>query len=400
MGVSRIRISLLMLAAALIALSAGTLGDYAAEAAPSLDALAHGDLGGFTVAPRLYAGSITLRAPFVALAGQLGADQLGVYRAGVFACLLAAVALVIVLDRAAAHAGRPLSTRLATAGLILGAPLVLSPISDGHPEEILTAALAVLAVWAAPRRPALAGALLGVAAASKPWALVAVGPVLLCAERDHLRLLGCATVSGLLAVAPVVVADLGHPAQLATAGAATGTLWSPFQLLWPLGTAHHHVVPDGVGGTLALTTWTAPSWVGPASRALIVGLTAPLAIGAFASGRRSRADALLLLALLLHLRCALDPWNSVYYAVPAVLALVAWSVARGDRLPLAAALFTGLVWFTFSRLALLDDRALMFAGFAAWAVPFALVLGLSLYGRPRTAVGARAGFPTLRPARP
>jgi hypothetical protein len=224
--------------------------------------------------------------------------------------------------------------------------------------------------------------------------------VLLCAERGRLRLLGCATLVGLLALAPVLVADLEHPAQLATAGAATGTLWSPFQLLWPLGTAHHHVVPDGVGGTLALTTWTAPGWIGPASRALIVGLTAPLAAGALIAGRRSRADALLLLALLLHLRCALDPWNSVYYALPAALALVAWSVARGDRLPLAAALFMGLVWFTFSRLALVDDRAVMFAGFAAWAVPCALVLGRSLYGGPRLAAGAPARLPTLSPARP
>jgi hypothetical protein len=187
---------------------------------------------------------------------------------------------------------------------------------------------------------------------------------------------------------------------VATISASTGTLWSPFQLWWPLGVAHHHAVPDGVGGVLDVTTWTAPHWLGPATRALIVGLTVPGTALAFARGRRSRADALLLLALLLHLRCALDPWNSFYYALPAALALVAWSVERGERLPLAAAAFSALVWLTFSRLALVDDRALMFAGYVAWAVPFAVVLGAWLYRRPRAAAPAPVRLGALSPARP
>jgi hypothetical protein len=386
MEVSWIRTTLLTLAAAAIALASQQLGDYSSEAAPSLEAIARGDLGSFASAATPYAGSLTLRAPFVALAGLLGGDRPDLYRAGVFACLLAAVALAIVLDRAAAD--RPPATRLATAAAVLGLPVVLGAFELGHPEELLTASLAVLAVWAAPRRPLAAGVLLGLAVACKPWALVAVGPVLLCATGGRLRLLAAAGAAGFVALAPFL-ADMG-PAEIATASGTTGTLWVPFQVWWPLGTAHHHAIPDGVGGMLDAITWTAPGWLGTLSRGLIVGLTAPLAALAFARGRRSRADALLLLALLLHLRCALDPWNTLYYALPATLALVAWSVERRDALPVATAALAGLAWLSFHRLPQLsDERAVMYAGYVAWALPFAALLAAQLLGRSAQRVAER-----------
>jgi hypothetical protein len=374
--VSWIRTTLLTLAAAAIALAAQRLGDYPGEAAASLEAIARGDLGGFASAATPYAGSLTLRAPFVAVAGALGGDRLDLYRAGVFACLLAAVALAVVLDRASAS--RPPAARVATAALILGLPVGLDALNLGHPEEVLTASLAILAVWAAPKRPVLAGALLGVAVACKPWALVALGPVLLCASGGRVRLLAAAAAGGLAALAPFL-ADLGHSSQIAAATGRTGTLWVPYQLWWPLGTAHHHAVPDGVGGVLDVITWTAPGWIGTASRGLIVALGAPLAALAFARGRRGRADALLLLALLLHLRCGLDPWNNVYYALPAALALVAWSAERGETWPLAGVALAALAWLSFNRLPSLDERALMFAGYVAWALPFAALLAAQLY---------------------
>jgi hypothetical protein len=42
----------------------------------------------------------------------------------------------------------------------------------------------------------------------------------------------------------------------------------------------------------------------------------------------------------------------------------------------------------------------MFAGYVAWAVPFALVLGARLYRRPRTAAPAPLRLGGLSPARP
>jgi hypothetical protein len=394
------RTSLLTLADAVLTLAAaGQLGDYRAEAAPALEAIARGDVASFAASSNFYAGSLTMRAPFVALAGALGGDRLELYQAGVFACLLGAVALAIVLDAAAQRAGATLLSRMATATTIFAAPLVLRMFYYGHPEEILTAAMAVMAVWAAPKRPLLAGALLGAAAASKPWALVAAGPVLLCARGARLRLLAAATAAGLVALLPFLATDLGRSTQMAASTASTGFLWGPFQLWWPLGVAHHHPVADGAGGTLDVIRWTAPDWVGLVSRALTVGLSLPSAALAYARGRRSRADALLLLALLLHLRCLLDPWNTVYYAIPAALALVAWSVERRDRLPLAATAYAALVWLTFIRLTLIDDRALMFAGYVAWALPVAGLLATQLYRRPRARAPLRLPG-ALSPARP
>ena len=50
---------------------------------------------------------------------------------------------------------------------------------------------------------------------------------------------------------------------------------------------------------------------------------------------RRRSDPLLLLALLFVLRCVLDPWNTAYYALPAIIALVA---VGGDALRAPAGL--------------------------------------------------------------
>jgi len=51
--------------------------------------------------------------------------------------------------------------------------------------------------------------------------------------------------------------------------------------------------------------------------------------------RRRPGDELLLLALVLQARCLLDTWDTVYYAVPCVFALVAWETLVARRAPLA-----------------------------------------------------------------
>ena len=50
----------------------------------------------------------------------------------------------------------------------------------------------------------------------------------------------------------------------------------------------------------------------------------------------AREDALALLALLLLMRCAVDPWNNAYYAVPAVISLGAWEALTRRGLPVAS----------------------------------------------------------------
>jgi hypothetical protein len=53
-------------------------------------------------------------------------------------------------------------------------------------------------------------------------------------------------------------------------------------------------------------------------------------------------DALLLLALVLLLRAALDPWNNLYYHVPFLFALIAYEV-RSGRMPLLTVCYSLLL---------------------------------------------------------
>ena len=60
-----------------------------------------------------------------------------------------------------------------------------------------------------------------------------------------------------------------------------------------------------------------------------------------------RRDALALLALLLFARSLLDPWNTIYYVLPAILALVSWEALTRDGLPIGAMAISGLTYVSF-----------------------------------------------------
>ena len=94
---------------------------------------------------------------------------------------------------------------------------------------------------------------------------------------------------------------------------------------------------------------------------------------------RRRSDPLLLLALLFVLRCALDPWNTDYYALPAILALVAWEATSFDRQPVLALSMTMATWATWEWVvptATADGEALFYL---AWTLPLIAFLGWRLY---------------------
>ena len=122
----------------------------------------------------------------------------------------------------------------------------------------------------------------------------------------------------------------------------------------------------------------------------------PLALSLLMARRlRSRpwTDVLLLLALVLLLRCLIDPWNISYYELPFLLALLTWELHARSEPPLLSLAASFLAWLTLVRLPLLLDPDLEAAAFLAWSVPLALLLTvrlvapdrLSLPGRLRTA---------------
>ncbi|MFA9273097.1 MAG: hypothetical protein ACEQSX_20630 [Baekduiaceae bacterium] len=162
----------------------------------------------------------------------------------------------------------------------------------------------------------------------------------------------------------------------ARVGAETGAVFHPWQVWWFLG--------DGTAPANGVAGYRdAPGWLSPITHPLIL-LTGMLLAAAWARRGRDRTDALALLALILLMRCLLDPWNNPYYELPFVLALLAWECARGAAVPVLAAAVTGLCWLTlvFAPQHVAPD--VYSALYLAWALPCALLLGLRIYS-PRRA---------------
>ncbi|HEY3865575.1 MAG TPA: glycosyltransferase 87 family protein [Solirubrobacteraceae bacterium] len=361
--------------------------DYETEAKPAFDALTHGHVLEFLRLAPAYGGSLVERAPFALLPGLWGGGALAVYRMVALPCLLTAAALgmwlVAQTRRPGADGlGAPASrlARTVALGLCVANPLTLRALELGHPEELLGGALCVAAVLLAAReRPLWAGLALGLAIANKEWALLAVGPVLLALPSRRALCMVCAAAVATFVLAPLaLIGSSGFVASTRGAAAPPSSIFQPWQAFWFLG--HHGPVVHGTFGAVKLGYRTAPGWVGTISHPLIVAVSLPLTALAWGRGRRGQADALLLLALLLLLRCVLDTWDTVYYMIPFVLALLAWESLGERRRPAVLALSsTALAWVSFVWLPEHFSADTQAAFFLAWTVPLILALALRLY---------------------
>jgi Glycosyltransferase family 87 len=361
--------------------------DYETEAKPAFEALTQGHALEFLRLAPAYGGSLVERAPFALLPGLWGGGELAVYRMVALPCLLAVavlgVWLVAQMRRPGAGGLGVPSSRLARGvalALCVANPLTLSALELGHPEELLGGALCVAAVLLAAReRPLWAGLALGLAIANKEWALRAVGPVLLALPSRRVICMTCAATVAAFVLAPLaLVGASGFVASTRGAAAPPGSIFQPWQAFWFLG--HHGPVVHGLFGVVKPAYRTAPGWVGAISHPLIVAVSLPLAALAWGRGRRGQSDALLLLALLLLLRCVLDTWDTVYYMIPFVLALLAWESLGGRPRPAVLALScTVLGWVSFEWLPEHISADAQAAFFLAWTVPLILGLALRLY---------------------
>ncbi len=362
--------------------------DYDTEAAPAFAALVHGDFGRFLELSPAYGGSLFMRAPFALAADTFGGGEVAVFRAAAAPCLLAGTALAVVLAGSQLARGAGRGTVAIVVGLCAANPITLRALDIGHPEELLGAVLCAGAVLAALRgRSTLAGVLLGLAMANKAWALLAVGPVLLALQSDRRR---AVAIAGAIAAAFVVPVLLASPVAAPTGAAVqTGEIFQPWQVWWFLGSTGE--VVRGADGVVKEGYRAAPGWLSPISHPLIVAVALPLSLLAW----RRRSDPLALLALLFVLRCVLDPWNTAYYALPAVIALVAWEATRTERPPVFALALTLATWATWEWLlpvAAPDVEALVYL---AWSLPFAGLLAWRLYApalpaMPALSSGGRA----------
>ncbi len=376
--------------------------DYDNEASAAFLALGHGDVGGFFAHVPVYGGSLVLRAPFAAAAAALGGGELAIYRAVSIPCLLAVAWLGLVLVRRLGARGASTGTRALVLGLCVANPVTLRALEIGHPEELLCAALAIGAVLAASdRRALLAAVLLGLAIGTKAWAVLAIGPVLLALPARRLLALTIAGAVATVVIAPIVLFAPDATA-LASTATTTGVAFQPWQLFWLLGEAGH-VVIGGDGLPKPAGYRVAPEWLLPLTHPFIALLVVPLSlVWARVRGAAPRVGGeqlLALLALLLLLRCILDPWNNVYYELPFLLALLAWeALCRPERPPVLAVAATVAVWATFQWAPRTLSPDLQMAFFLAWAVPGSVWLTATCLGRPLpTAFRSKATQPSPSP---
>ncbi len=359
-----------------LALQGFAWSDYDVEVGAAFRALIDGDVHSFLALSPVYGGSLVLRAPFAGATAALGGGELAVYRAVSIPCVFAlAVAGVSLVRRMGAH-GRTTGARALVLALCVANPVTLRALEIGHPEELLCAALALGAVLAAcDRRTILAAVLLGLAIGCKSWAVLAIGPVLLALPERRILALAIAGAVTVTVLAPLLLAS--SPQTFVQGTSTTGAIFAPWHVFWFLGDTGQVVIggnglpkPDGYR--------VAPQWLSPLTHPLIAFLVVPLSL-AWARAQRAlrggREHVLALLALLFLLRCALDPWNAVYYELPFLLALLAWeALCRPERPPVAALAATVLTWITFQTApgSLSPDMQSLF--FVAWALPFAVWL--------------------------
>jgi hypothetical protein len=373
--------------------------DYDTEASAAYRSLIAGDIRGFLSQVPAYGGSLVLRAPCAGLTAALGGGELAVYRAVSIPGLLALAVLGLVLARRMAERGSSRGAQVLVVALCACNPIALRALQIGHPEELLCATFAILAVLAAGRdRPLLAGLLLGLAIATKAWAVLAIGPVLLALPARRMLALGAAGAVTALVLLPIVL--VGSAAEIAHGARQTGIIFNPWQIWWPLG----DVVNIGYDGLARPGGRFSPAWLSQLTHPLIAALVVPLSL----AWRRRRRHAtcggeqlLALLALLLLLRCILDPWNTVYYQLPFLLALLSWEVlCRAWQPPVLTLGATIATWVSFETLKAQDPN-LLFAVFVAWALPLAGWLAYTCLQAPlRTALPGKATQPNGSPVAP
>jgi hypothetical protein len=211
--------------------------------------------------------------------------------------------------------------------------------------------------------------------------------VLLAMPRHRLRVTVIGSALLAAATLPVLVVD-PHAFLVAIKSIASAQSWvSATNVWWPLAHAHSFTVFDGVANA-EVVKYTLPASLNWFPHAVIVLIGLPL--GALIAARRRAVtldQVLSLLALLLLLRCALDPWDNAYYQVIPLIALYARDALCARGLPLASAFATVATAITFNHIAIAHgglgpfafthDTALTNLAYLAYTVPLALWLAVN-----------------------
>ena len=384
-----------VMASALVALWSPSGMDYLApscvttvcdDPGASIDALSHGDLDGFFAnQPPMGSFSMLLRTPPAIVSNLAGGDDLGVYRSGVFICVLAVALLGAYLALTMMRRGRPWTIWALVGGACVINPLTYQAVYWGHPEELLAAALAVGGVIAAGRKHWLAGGLmLGAALATKQWAALALIPALIAAPPGT-RVRAAVTCLALAAALtiPMLAADPDrfHAAQerVSTAADAYENTVTATNLWWPFASASTGVETDGFGQPREITQYSLPGSAGRILHLGVIGVALALSLlYAVRRGRGEPDDLLLLVALLFLLRCVLDPLTFSYHHAPFLIALIAFEGLRRS-VPVLSAVTIGLLLLMNEVVVPTGEPWLINAFYVAWALPLAGLMAMTLF---------------------
>jgi hypothetical protein len=350
--------------------------DYELEAEPSLRALREGDVDGFLTLAPVYGGSLIIRSPFALLPNLWGGGDLALFRSMAIPCLLAAAILAVFLWRRGRELGQSAGACWIALLILTANPVTLRGLEIGHPEELLGGVLCVAAALAAAaRRPLLAGVLLGFAVANKPWAVMAVVPLLAILPDRRPRMLAAAGATGLLVMLPLLLG--GNAVDTTTVIAReAGTIFQPWQIWWFLG--DHGETVMGIYGPVR-DHRSSPDWLAGQARPLVVLIVVAVSLALLPRvRRRGWPEGLLLLAFALQLRCLVDTWNISYYSVPFLIALVTWELHAFRRPPLLSLAATFLAWITMIWLPKYAHPDVQAFAYLVWSVPLTVVLGVRL----------------------
>jgi hypothetical protein len=371
--------------------------DYAG---PAIDALADGRIGDFfAVQPPMGSLTLVLRAPVVAVADAFGAGELLKYQLGSLACLLIAAALIWLLVGLVKPKGRQWLLVAGFIALVLAGPLTAKALFWGHPEEPVGVLLCIAAVLLAARGKGLAaGIALGLALATKQWALLALVPTLWLAPTQRMRLLAAAAVTAAVFMLPMLAGDpgrfVGQNLGAGTGGHHGDTVGiTPTNVFFPYALNNGESLSGGKGDTYVIDTSIAAL-----SRPLmlLLGIGLPLLLWRLASRRNRRPtpeDALLVLALVFLLRCLLDPLSASYHHVPFLVAIAAYEVVRRKRLPILTAASALTLWVLAEYVVPHGDGVLVNRVYLAWGLPVVLYMAVRVF---RRAPSEKLAFPVAQ----
>ncbi len=297
--------------------------------------------------PLMGSFALLARAPFALLASLAGGGGSVIYEAGVLACVLALCAVAFLLI---SRGDLPPNRLLLIPVLAILTPASRAAVESGHPEEMLAAALCVTALLLSDRRPLWAAVALGLALATKQWAVLAVIPVLLATPRPWVRRVAliAAAVAAILTV-PLVVGNLdgflrtSHQAGTSPQTVTRASVW------FLVATAHHVALHLPAGYPHEITSYQVSEGLARVTHPAIVLLAPMLGLLVW----RRRGDPLAFLALLLLARCVLDPVDNEYYHVPFLLVLLAFEIVSRRLIagiPVMTLLSAIGLWLTFDRL--------------------------------------------------